>query len=61
MPADWTRLPEGVPIRLREQPDDLLARPDPAEAIKETLAAQQPTDEQLRPLEPLQGPGLAQR
>src|SRR5262249_7722963 len=43
-----TRLPEGVPIRLREEPDDLLACPGPAEAIAEVLDDEQPRDYLLR-------------
>src|SRR4051794_2002065 len=45
------RLPWGVPIRLREEPEDLLARAGPAEAIAEVVVAEQPRDDLLRPQE----------
>src|SRR5262249_54046370 len=48
------RLPKGVPIRLREEPDDLLARPGPPETIAEVLTAEQPRDD-LRRVEELRG------
>ena len=49
MQAKSTRLPEGVPIRLRDKSDDLLARHGSAEAIAEALDdEQQPRDHLLR-------------
>src|SRR5262249_43711342 len=38
------RLPRGVPVRLREEPNDLLARAGSAEAIAEVVVAEQPRD-----------------
>src|SRR5262249_4490020 len=52
--ANPTHLPEGVPIRLREEPDDLLARRGPSEAIAEVLKTEQPRDH-LRRAEELPG------